>query len=192
MAEHIHLRNIQLNNEREVHQAAMLLLVCFAENWPSTWPDMQAATQEVIDSLGDEHISRGAFDMEGQLVGWIAGESSYQGKVWELHPMAVHPRYQSQGIGRALVTDFEEQVRQRGGLTILLGTDDETGMTSLSGLDLYPNVWEHIKKIRNLRRHPFEFYQKLGFHIVGIIPDANGAGKPDILMAKRVRTQAHS
>jgi len=32
----------------------------------------------------------------------------------------------------------------------------------------------------------YEFYQKLGFTIVGIIPDANGWGKPDILVAKRV------
>ena len=29
-------------------------------------------------------------------------------------------------------------------------------------------------------------YQKCGFVIVGVVPDANGPGKPDILMAKRV------
>ena len=40
--------------------------------------------------------------------------------------------------------------------------------------------------IRNLRRHPYEFYQKLGYVIIGAIPDANGFGKPDILMAKRI------
>jgi len=100
--------------------------------------------------------------------------------------MAVQPEFQSKGIGRALVSDFEEQVRLRGGQTILLGTDDESGMTSLSGIELYPHVWEHIEQIQNLRRHPYEFYQKLGFHIVGVIPDANDRGKPDILMAKRV------
>jgi len=41
--------------------------------------------------------------------------------------------------------------------------------------------------IKNLQQHPFEFYQLLGFEIVGLVPDANGFGKPDILMAKRVR-----
>jgi aminoglycoside 6'-N-acetyltransferase I len=59
-------------------------------------------------------------------------------------------------------------------------------MTSLSQVDLYPNVVEHITHIRNIRRHPYEFYQRLGYVIVGVIPDANGLGKPDIIMAKRV------
>jgi len=59
-------------------------------------------------------------------------------------------------------------------------------MTTLSGVDLYPDVWPHIRSIRNLRGHPFEFYQRCGFVIVGVVPDANGYGKPDILMAKRV------
>jgi aminoglycoside 6'-N-acetyltransferase I len=56
----------------------------------------------------------------------------------------------------------------------------------LGGVDLYPNVWEHIANIKNLGRHPYEFYQKVGFVIVGVVPDANGPGKPDIYMAKRV------
>jgi hypothetical protein len=73
-----------------------------------------------------------------------------------------------------------------GGLTVLLGSDDEDDMTTLSGVELYPDVWTHVANIRNLRGHPFEFYQKCGFVIVGVVPDANGLGKPDILMAKRV------
>jgi hypothetical protein len=32
----------------------------------------------------------------------------------------------------------------------------------------------------------YEFYQKQGYVIVGVMPDANGLGKPDILMAKSV------
>jgi aminoglycoside 6'-N-acetyltransferase I len=67
---------------------------------------------------------------------------------------------------------------------MMLGTDDVTGQTTLANVNLLPNVWEHIARIRNLRRHPYEFYQKLGYAIIGAVPDANGPGKPDILMAK--------
>jgi aminoglycoside 6'-N-acetyltransferase I len=106
--------------------------------------------------------------------------------VWELHPLAVQPSLQGQGIGQALVTDFEEQVRQRGGLTIMLGTDDVDHMTSLSDVNLYENTWEKIRDIQNFKRHPYEFYQRLGFVITGVVPDANGRGKPDIYMSKKV------
>ena len=83
-----------------------------------------------------------------------------------------------------LLKGEEERVKERGGLTIILGTDDENDQTTLSGCNLLPNVYEHIARVRNLKQHPYEFYQKLGYVIVGIIPDANGLGKPDILMAK--------
>lgn len=39
--------------------------------------------------------------------------------------------------------------------------------------------------IKNLRQHPDEFAQICGFVIVGVMPDANGLGKPDIYMAKQ-------
>jgi aminoglycoside 6'-N-acetyltransferase I len=85
-----------------------------------------------------------------------------------------------------LVADLEALVRARGGLTLILGSDDETNMTSLGGVDLYSNLFDHLQKIRNLKGHPYEFYQKLGFVISGVVPDANGPGKPDILMAKKM------
>ena len=94
--------------------------------------------------------------------------------------------HQGKGIGRALVADLEEQVRERGCITLWLGTDDEDNLTTLSEVDLYPNVLGHLAGIKNLRGHPYEFYQKLGFVIVGVMPDANGLGKPDIFMAKRI------
>jgi aminoglycoside 6'-N-acetyltransferase I len=59
-------------------------------------------------------------------------------------------------------------------------------MTSLANVDLYPDIFDHLKQIKNLKNHPFGFYQKQGYTIVGVIPDANGIGKPDIIMAKRL------
>jgi aminoglycoside 6'-N-acetyltransferase I len=106
--------------------------------------------------------------------------------VWQLDPLVVRPDSQGRGIGQALVADFEAQVRSRGGLTLWLGSDDVDGMTSLAGVDLFPHVLDYLARIRNLWRHPFEFYQKLGYAIVGALPDANGLGKPDIFLAKSV------
>ena len=136
--------------------------------------------------LEAERICRFAVDEQGNLLGLIGGIPGYAGNVWELHPLAVQPDQQGHGIGRALVEDLEEQVRSRGGLTITLGTDDEDSMTSLSNVDLYENTWEKIQNIQDLKGHPFGFYQKLGYVITGVVPDANGRGKPDILMAKKI------
>ncbi|MEO0986985.1 MAG: GNAT family N-acetyltransferase, partial [Cyanobacteria bacterium J06639_14] len=122
----------------------------------------------------------------GQVLGWIGGICQYDVHGWELHPLVVSPDYQRQGIGRRLVADLEIQVGQRGGTTLYLGTDDETGLTSLAGIDLYPNPLEHLMRIQNLGGHPYSFYQKVGFTVVGVLPDANGPGKPDIFMAKRI------
>jgi aminoglycoside 6'-N-acetyltransferase I len=59
-------------------------------------------------------------------------------------------------------------------------------MTSHSGVEHHENLWEKNRDIRNLKTHPYEFYHKMGYTITGIVPDANGIGKPDILKAKRV------
>ena len=118
-------------------------------------------------------------------MGWIAGFHEYA-LVWELHPLVVRSDAQNRGIGSALVRDFERQVKSRGGLTVRLGTDDENNRTNLGGVDLYGDALGKLKHIENLRQHPFEFYQKLGYEITGAIPDANGFGKPDILMCKRL------
>jgi aminoglycoside 6'-N-acetyltransferase I len=182
------MRIISLSSDDHslIQQAAQLLVDTFREHWPDAWSTLEEGLEEVREMLESERICRIAVDEKGNLLGMIGGIPGYDGNVWELHPLAVQPSLQGQGIGRALVEDFEEQVRLKGGLTITLGSDDEDGMTSLSNVDLYENLWEKIRDIRNLKNHPFEFYQKMGYVITGIVPDANGRGKPDILMAKRV------
>jgi len=178
---------LQSDNKSLIRQAAQLLTDAFREHWSEAWPTFDEAMKEVHEMLEAERICRVAIDAEQNLLGIIGGIPTYDGHVWELHPLAVQPNMQGQGIGRALVEDFEEQVRARGGLTITLGSDDEDNMTSLSNVDLFDNPWEKIQNIRNVKGHPFEFYQKLGYVITGVVSDANGIGKPDILMSKRVK-----
>jgi len=175
------------DNDPLIQQAAQLLVDAFREHWPEAWPTLEEGLKEVHEMLETERICRAAVDGKGNLLGIIGGIRGYDGHVWELHPLAVQPSRQGQGIGCALVKDFEEQFRLKVGLTITLGSDDEDDMTSLSNVDLYENLQEKIRDIRNLKNHPFEFYQKMGYIITGVVPDANGIGKPDILMAKRIR-----
>jgi aminoglycoside 6'-N-acetyltransferase I len=174
-------------DEPIIKQAAQLLVDAFRVHWSDAWSTLEDGLEEIHEMLEAERIARAAIDDKGNLLGIIGGIPQYDGHVWELHPLAVQPSMQGQGIGRALVEDFEELVRQRGGLTITLGSDDEDGMTTLSNIDLYEDIWDKVKNIRNLKRHPFEFYQTMGYIITGVVPDANGRGKPDILMSKKLK-----
>ncbi len=178
------ITDLRPGDEATIQQVAKLLVEGFAASWPDYLPDTDAALEEVRESFDEGRISLVALAEDGVALGWIGGISQYHGHVWELHPLVVAVSHQGKGIGRALVTALEERVRERGGLTITLGTDDVTGQTTLSGVNLLPDVWDHITHIQNLRHHPYAFYQKLGYAITGVVPDANGLGKPDILMAK--------
>ena len=173
-------------NDALVQQAAQLLVDAFREHWVDAWPTLEEGLQEVHEMLEVERVCRAAIDEDYNLLGMIGGIPQYDGHVWELHPLAVQPAMQGRGIGKLLVEDLEQQVHLRGGLTVTLGSDDEDNMTSLSNVDLYENLWEKIRDVRNFKRHPYEFYQKLGYVITGIVPDANGIGKPDIIMSKKV------
>ncbi len=182
------LRIIDLTADQPalLEQAAELLVEGFREHWPEAWPDMESAREEVEDCLEPEMICRAAVNDDGLLLGWIGGRPEYDGNVWELHPIVVRLGQRQQGVGRTLIADLEGQVRLRGGLTIMLGTDDVDDSTTLSSADLYTDLWAKIAAIRNLKGHPYEFYQKCGYSIIGVMPDANGRGKPDIYMGKRL------
>jgi aminoglycoside 6'-N-acetyltransferase I len=168
-----------------IDQIAAVLVDGFREFAPEAWPDLASARAEVEASLQPKHISRVALNGQGKVLGWVGAISTYA-VAWELHPLVVAPAFQGQGVGQALVSDLEAQVAAQGAMTLYLGTDDMDRRTSLGGVELYPDVTAHAASIRNLRRHPFGFYQRAGFVVVGLIPDANGFGKPDIIMAKRV------
>ena len=181
----LQLIDLSSGNAATVEQTAALLHTVFR---PLAWETMDEAREEIAEMLSPDRILRVAIDdaESGAVIGMIGGISHYNGHVWELHALAVRADHRKRGLGRRLVEDLEEQVKARGGLTITLGTDDEDNRTSLSNNDLYENLWQKVTTIRNLNHHPYEFYQKLGYVITGIVPDANGWGKPDILMSKRL------
>ena len=169
-----------------IEQAAVLLRDGFLNRSPD-WQDLDSAREEVLESIAPDRISRLALDASGKALGWIGGISMYNGRVWELHPLVVAGPHRRQGVGRALVHDLERLVEARGALTLWLGSDDEHDETSAGGVDLYADVPGAIRDFKKLGgEHPAEFYFRLGFRVIGVLPDANGRGKPDIFFAKRV------
>lgn len=144
---------------------------------------MKAAAVEV------ERVTREGFGLaaleEDRLLGWVGGLPEYDGRVWELHPIVVARGHRLRGVGRALVSAFEAEARQRGALTFTLGTDDDGDQTSVAGVDLYNDLPRHLAELHDLGgSHPFLFYRRLGYIVTGVMPDANGPGSPDIYMSK--------
>ena len=139
-----------------------------------------------VAELGGDLDRLGFAAVEGEtLLGWIGAVRDYS-HAWQLHPLVVDPTRQGQGVGRRLITALEDLARANGVLTLWLGTDDDFGGTNLYGLDVFPDVLTNAATVRSISDHPVGFYQRLGYRAIGLIPDANGAGKPDILMAKRL------
>lgn len=169
-------------NDRDFfRQGAELLRECFPQAYGG-----ELGEEEMAQCLEEGRIALMA-EEAGQLVGFVGAISQYGVTAWELHPLAVTASCRGKGIGTALVDRLEQVCAARGCITLYLGTDDEFGQTTLSQGDLFDDTFRKIESIQNLGGHPYEFYQKRGFQIVGVLPDANGPGKPDIWMAKRVR-----
>ncbi len=125
-------------------------------------------------------------DANDNPLGWIAAIPLNHGRIWEIHPLVVSVAEQGQGYGRALVMEIERLAQQKGVLGLSVGTSDETGATTLYGVDLYQNPLAALSHIQSHQAHPYEFWIKIGFTVVGVMPDAEGRGKPGIHLVKRV------
>ncbi|HWT27455.1 MAG TPA: GNAT family N-acetyltransferase [Mobilitalea sp.] len=177
----IEIHNLTSYKYEWIQGAAALLNNAF----PHSYTNLDEAKEEVYKCLEKGKIALVAVE-SSRVVGLISAMTRYGATGWELHPLVVNQEYRGNGIGSRLVKVLEERVTSCGGVTIFLGCDDESGATSLSNCDLYEDTYQKITEIKNLKMHPYEFYQKQGYKIVGVFPDANGIGKPDIWMSKRL------
>ncbi len=167
------------SNKQYVNEAADLLSAYFPHAYGN------CAVEEMTEILDEKQIAVMAIE-DNHLVGFVGAIPQYGVTGWELHPLVVKETCRNKDIGSRLVSALEKEVAAHGGVVMYLGTDDEFGRTTLFGTDLFDRRFEKIQNIKNLGNHPYEFYQKIGYVIVGVIPDANGPGKPDIWMAKRL------
>ena len=168
-----------------IRQAAELIHTA----WPDWMETLDGAVAEVREALEPGRICLVARGDDGQgrsVLGWVGAIPTYD-YAWELHPLVVRAGNRGNGVGRALVGALEEELRSRGALTVYLGSDDDgpTAGTSAWGVDLFPDPLAHAARLESFN-HPAGFYRKLGYVVIGLVPDANGPGKPDILMAKRL------
>jgi len=169
-------------SETQIIQAAQIL----TDSIPIGWPTLQHALDEIYTLMIPENTLLAAVE-DDVVVGLGGILPAYNGNVFELHPLAVRSDKRRQGIGRAIVTALEEEAKKRGGLTIYCGADDERdgGETSFANADLFDDLPEKIKNF-SPGTHQSGFYMKLGYKIIGVMPAANGKGKPDIFLGKRL------
>ena len=151
----------------------------------------EADAEVAMRSADNDWLGHAALEGE-RLVGWIGAIRTYS-HGWEIHPLVVAPDRQRRGIGSALLAALEARARREGVLTLFLGSDDDYGGTNLFGRNLWPDVTSHIAVTEaTARGHALTFYRRHGYEIVGLLPDVNGAGRPDIMLAKRLTTSRSS
>lgn len=155
------------------------------EAFPHWCTDLAAGIEEVEGCLEEGKIALAA-RLGEQVVGFAGAMPRYGITGWELHPIVVDPSARLHGVGRALLRELETRVADRGGIMLYAGSDDEFGQTSLSGCDLYDDLWEKVRNLSNPGGHAIGFYMRCGYRLVGVLPDANGYGKPDLYLAKRL------
>lgn len=181
------IEDLSSPDDSRIEAAARMLHAAFGPL--GVWTTMAEARQEVADSLQADRVNRVAVAPDGMVLGWIGAIREYDGLVWELHPIVVDEQWRRHGIGRALIRDLEDILVARGALTLWAGSDDLAGETSLGGVDLYSALPQALDNVRSWGRHPLPFYRSLGFHLIGVMPDANGPGRPDIFLGKRIGIQ---
>ncbi|NKN34302.1 GNAT family N-acetyltransferase [Marichromatium bheemlicum] len=163
-------------------QAAEVLREALAPRGVACWSTPAAARAEVDECLTEGWLCLGLANAD-ELLGWVGLRPLYE-HTWELQPLVVRPSAQGRGVGRRLLAHLERHAAARGIGAILLGADDEGGETSLSGVPAATfDLCEQLRVLRSLKRHPFVFYQRCGYRIVGIVPDS-GTGYADIWLWK--------
>lgn len=168
-----------------IDQLGHILLEGFARFSPGWLASLEDAMDEIFESFEAGRHSRILVNEEQDVLGWIGAFEDLH--MWEIHPIVVAPEHRRKGYGAMLVNDIEVLADKAGATGIWAGTGDETGATSLSGKDIYADPLAAMADLTAEPGHPIHFWQKIGFTLVGVLPDEEGKGKPGIHFARRIR-----
>ncbi len=175
--------DLDIADAQLVERLANITFEAFKENAPEWVPTIDLARAQVLAAGGSGRLGR-VLMAQGEALGWIGIIKGR--RVWEIHPIAIALEHQYSGLGHLLVEDVAQIGKNAGALTLFAGTGDEVGTTNLFGLDLYDDPSAALKNLKATGRNPFEFWQNAGFTVVGLMPDAEGRGKPGIHLARRL------
>lgn len=167
-----------------VDQLAQVTLASALTHTAAWLADGDAAREELADALAPEKTAL-VLLADGAPIAWVAAAPDW-GRIWELHPLIVAVEHQRRGHGLRLVRAIEDIARAAGALTMLVGTSDTVQATSLSNVDLYDHPGTRIASMTVKAPHAVTFWQRAGYTVVGIVPDAEGPGQPSIQLARRL------
>jgi len=135
---------------------------------PEFVPQEVVVAGELIDAYLANGVASG-YDlrvavMEGEVVGYVCfGPTPLTQGTWDLYWIAVSPRSQGKGIGRALMNLVEAEVRKAKGRIVLVETASKPG----------------YEKTR-------EFYRSRGYEVISRIPDFYEPGDDKLTFQKRL------
>jgi aminoglycoside 6'-N-acetyltransferase I len=179
-------RSIDPTDAPQIDALAQLTFDAFRTYAPSWLPSKRDAELRVLGATEGDRLNRVLIDKNNQPLGWIGVIPVNHGRIWEIHPLAISCKLQRRGYGRMLVAEVERLAQHRGVLGLLAGTSDETGATPLYQMDLYADPLKAMGMLTGTEDHPVAFWMRVGFKVVGVVPDADGRGRPGITLAKGV------
>jgi aminoglycoside 6'-N-acetyltransferase I len=180
------LLDIASANSAWVDRLTQLTYDAFKQHAPEWLPTLADAQQQVLKAQALPRIGRVLVRHDDTPLGWIGAIPQSRGRIWEIHPLVVAVTEQGKGYGQTLVAEIETLAKHAGVLGLVAGTSDQTGATSLYGVDLYADPLGALVNLHANHPHPYQFWVKMGFVIVGVMPDIDGPGKPGISLAKRL------
>jgi ribosomal protein S18 acetylase RimI-like enzyme len=135
---------------------------------PEFKPDEVAVAEEVVDSYLKDSYQSGYYilvaEVEKRVSGFICyGPTPLTEGTWDIYWVAVGRGEQRRGVGSALMTFAEDEIKKAGGRLVIIETSSQP-------------EYERTRR----------FYHRHGFKLVSRIPDFYAPGDDKLMLLKRL------